>query len=57
MRYFGYALVYIAFYGLIAAAIYFTYSLIPLLGLFFTPELSISNSNSDKNSDSGTTEM
>lgn len=57
MRYFGYALIYIAFYGLIAAAIYFTHSLIPLLGLFFTPALSITDSDSDKNSDSGTTEM
>lgn len=56
MKYFGYALVYIAFYTLIAVAIYFTSSLIPLLGLFFTPELSIEDSDSDKNSNNETAE-
>jgi hypothetical protein len=51
MKYFSYALISIAFYGLIGATIYFTNSLIPLLGLFFTPSSITEFSNSNDTED------
>ena len=50
MKWFGVAIIYLGFYGLIGAAVYWTKSAMPLWGLLITPSFSTNDHPEDSDS-------
>ena len=48
MKYFSLALIYIAFFGLIGVAVYYTHSALPLWALLLTPSYKDNSCNCNK---------